>query len=208
MANDDDGEVKHNDGPPLSAWDAWTPEEVAHVLNGIACTWYVVGGWAIDLFLGKQTRDHEDIEIVVRRDDFTIVRDHLQDYRLHVVGDGEIRRLSDDGVPPPTKHQNWVLDTKDNKWRMDVMLEPGDHETWMFRRDESIRAPRDRIIERGGPVPYLRPEGVLLFKAKGQREKDELDLVNCLPRLSASARGWLRETLVRVHPGHDWLKVL
>ncbi|MEH7455440.1 nucleotidyltransferase domain-containing protein [Gottfriedia acidiceleris] len=25
--------------------------------------WYIAGGWAIDLFLEKQTRNHHDIEI-------------------------------------------------------------------------------------------------------------------------------------------------
>lgn len=181
---------------------------MAEVLSGVACDWYVVGGWAIDLFLGHQSREHEDIEIVVRRDDFPVIRDHLHDYLLHVVGDGEIRRLPAGEIPPQARHQNWVLDTEDNKWRMDVMLEPGDKQTWVFRRDESIVAPRDQMIERGGPIPYLRPEGVLLFKAKGQREKDELDLVNCLPQLSRDSIDWLKETLARAHPAHDWLKVL
>lgn len=33
--------------------------------------WAVAGGWAIDLSLGEQTREHEDLEIVVFRNDYT-----------------------------------------------------------------------------------------------------------------------------------------
>lgn len=31
--------------------------------------WYVAGGWAVDLFLGRRTRPHEDIEVAVLRRD-------------------------------------------------------------------------------------------------------------------------------------------
>jgi len=39
--------------------------------SGFKGFWCVAGGWAIDMFLGKQTRPHEDMEIVVLRRDFT-----------------------------------------------------------------------------------------------------------------------------------------
>ena len=31
-------------------------------LHGAGITWYVTGGWALDLFLGQRTRDHADLE--------------------------------------------------------------------------------------------------------------------------------------------------
>ena len=31
--------------------------------------WFFAGGWAIDLFLGKETRKHSDIEIAILRND-------------------------------------------------------------------------------------------------------------------------------------------
>ena len=44
------------------AWDSWRPDALAQRLRGSGITWYVTGGWALDLFLGQQTRDHADIE--------------------------------------------------------------------------------------------------------------------------------------------------
>ncbi|MGH7290655.1 MAG: nucleotidyltransferase domain-containing protein, partial [Myxococcota bacterium] len=136
------------DGPPLEAWDAWRPDEIARRLAGLRAPWYVVGGWAIDLFLGAQTRHHEDLEIAIPRTDFPEVRAQLADFALYVVGDGEVRALKPDELPPAEHHQNWVLDPRANAWRVDVMLEPGDARTWIFRRDESIHAPRDQMVGR------------------------------------------------------------
>ena len=45
----------------MSKWDAWRPEEVARRLTGVDAPWYVAAGWAIDLFLGGQRREHEAV---------------------------------------------------------------------------------------------------------------------------------------------------
>lgn len=195
----------HWDGPPLEAWAPWRPEEVAVLLAGTPAHWYVVGGFAIDLFLGRETRAHADLEICVPRAELALVRERLASFVFHSVGDGEVRRLAPGETPPPERHQTWVLDPVANAWRVDVMLEPGDAASWVCRRDESIRAPRSFMVTTSaGGVPYLAPQGVLLFKAKGTRPKDEADFATVLPELDAAARAWLGASLARAHPQHPW----
>ncbi len=201
--------VTHWGGPGLDAWRAWTPSEAAHRLAGVGLPWCVVGGWAIDLFVGRETRSHEDLEIAVLRPDFSQVRDALAGHRFHVVGDGEVRALPEGEDPPVDKHQNWVLDPDAQAWRMDVMLEPGDPATWVFRRDDSIRAPRAAMVGRTcDGIPFLRPHGALLYKARAARPKDEHDLAVCRPRMDAGARAWLAGALARAHPDHRWIEAL
>src|SRR5579875_1369419 len=36
--------------------------EVADVMGSFSRPWFVSGGWTIDLFLGRTTREHEDLE--------------------------------------------------------------------------------------------------------------------------------------------------
>lgn len=193
------------DGPGLEAWQPWTPRQVAAELAGLSAPWCVVGGHAIDLWLGESTRSHEDIEVSVPRDELARVRERLGRYVLHAVGAGRVRRLAPDELPAPHEHQAWVLDEPAGAWRLDVMSEPGDARTWVFRRDPRVRAPRARMVGRRDGIPYLRPAGVLLFKARACRAKDVADFEACLPRLDAPARQWLAGTLARVHPGHAWI---
>lgn len=198
--------VTHWDGPPLERWRAWTPHEVLKLLAGVEAHWCVVGGWAIDLFLGEETRKHDDIEIELPRDEFSAMRAWLSDYKLHVVGDGEVRALPLTDFPPLDKHQTWVLDEGANAWRMDVMLALGDSTTWRCRRDPRIRAPYTSIVAKNAQgIPYLKPEAVLLYKAKGMRAKDEADFAHAVPRMDAKARTWLRTALEKAHPEHQWI---
>ena len=202
----DMGATAHWDGPPLDAWrGAWTPKAAARKLAGVGAPWCVVGGWAIDLFLGRQTRPHGDLEIAIVRVDLPALRAHLAAYRFHAVGDGEVRALAPGEPPPDDTHQTWVLDAPAQLWRLDVMREPGDHATWVFRRDETITAPRAQMIAVRDGIPYLRPEAVLLYKAKSPRPKDEADLAACQPHLTPEARAWLREALERAYPDHAWI---
>jgi hypothetical protein len=86
------------------------------------------------------------------------------------------------------------------------MREPWDGDTWVFRRDATIRLhPASLISRTADGIPYVQPEVVLLFKAKVVRPKDELDFAAVLPHLDGNRRLWLRDALTLVHPGHAWL---
>lgn len=198
--------VTHWEGPPLSAWDAWRPEEAARRLAGVSASWCVVGGWALDLWLGRDTRRHEDLEIAIPRADFPAVRAALAGFDLYVVGDGETRALAADALPPADKHQNWVCEPAAQAWRMDVMLEPGDAETWVYRRRPGLSAPRAFMtgITPDG-VPYLKPHGALFYKAANPRPKDEADFAVAAPLLDEAARAWLRGALERLQPDSPWI---
>ena len=201
--------------PDLSLWDAWRPEEAAARLVGVQAPWYVAAGWAIDLFLGEETREHEDLEIAVPRARFSEIAERLAGFELFIP-DGD---LTDPGLVWPfagapkaldARHQTWVREPATGIWRLDVFREPSEGDTWIYRRDERIRLPYSDVIERTGDgIPYARPEVVLLFKAKPpERPKDEADFAAVLPRLGASRRSWLADALGLAHPGHPWLERL
>jgi hypothetical protein len=58
--------------------DFTEPREVLRLLQEVGCRWGVAGGWALDLFLDRVTRKHEDIEIAVFREDQFILREYLR----------------------------------------------------------------------------------------------------------------------------------
>jgi hypothetical protein len=165
-----------------------------------------VGGWSIDLLLGRMTRPHHDLEIATIRQDVAVIRGQLAGLVFHTVGEGTVRRLADDEPGPSDRYQHWALDEEAGAWRVDVMVEPGDSELWVFRRDERIAAPRENMVATtSGGIPYLKPHGSLLYKAKYHSPKDEADFTAVVELMDTADRRWLRAGLELVHPGHPWL---
>lgn len=205
-------ETKRWDGPALEAWSmAWTPDQAAQALAGVSAPWAVAGGWALDLWRGEQTRDHGDLEITVPSRDFSEIqaRFESQGLKLFYVDEGQVVALAPGETPPPRTHQTWVMDPAVNGWRMDIFREPGDAQTWIYRRTGELSAPRAWASGRtAAGIPYLAPQIVLLFKAKATREKDQADFAVTAPRLSGEARLWLGGALKALHPGHPWIDQL
>ena len=191
----------------LDAWDAWTPAEAARHLADLTAPWYVAAGWALDLFLGAQTREHDDLEIGVPAHRFAEVRAALGEFELFVVGDGRAWPMTDSSLA--LHRQTWLRERAGSPWRVDVFREPWTGDVWICRRDPQIHLPSARLIARTSDgIPYAQPEVVLLLKASAVRPKDDADFVNVLPHLDARRRSWLRDALRLVHPGHRWLEPL
>jgi hypothetical protein len=192
--------------PDLDAWEPWRPEEVAARLESMRAPWAIAGGWAIDLYLGEQTRAHKDIEIAIDRDQAATVWACLDDLDWFAIGRGRAWPLAD---APPQLHQTWGRDRALRRWRLDVLREPWDGGDWVFRRDSRIRRPLAQAIDRNSDaVPFLAPELVLLFKAASPREDDEADLARIIPVLTGGQIEWLAGSLRLVHPTHEWLERL
>jgi hypothetical protein len=166
----------------------------------------VVGGWSIDLFVGRTTRPHHDLEIATIRPDLPAIRQSLAGLAFHAVGDGSVRRLADDEPAPLDVHQHWALDEQADAWRVDVMVEPGEGELWVFRRDQRVAAPRGSMVATTSDgIPFLKPHGSLLYKAKYHLAKDDADFAIATDLMHGPDRSWLRAALELVYPGHPWI---
>ena len=53
------------------------PHQVLGLLRDLPCPWGIAGGWAVDLFLDRLTRGHQDIEVAIFRDDQLVLQDYL-----------------------------------------------------------------------------------------------------------------------------------
>ena len=154
--------------PAVPLWDPWTLNQVAKVLAEVDVPWYVAGGWAIDLFLGGQRREHEDLEIAVPNERFAEVADALTAFEICVItGPREATPLEQAAGALETTHQTWVRDRETDVWRLDVFREPSEGDMWICRRDLRIRLPYHSVIGRTEDgIPYGRPEIIVLYKAK------------------------------------------
>ena len=191
---------------PDAAWAAWHPDELARRLTGAAAKWYVVGGWALDLWHGRQTRDHEDLEFAVLRQDIGEIRTLLSDLDFFAADAGRMTHLDRSAAPPESAEQFWGADRDAGCWRVDMMAERGEPDIWHYKRDPLHQLPRaSAVLCSANGIRFLAPEIVLLFKAKHHRTKDEADFQTALPRLSTQQKADLRGWLDKFHPGHAWI---
>jgi hypothetical protein len=71
--------------PGLDAWPAWHPRDAAALLAECPVPWCVAAGWAIDLHLGQQTREHSDLEIAIPGAQLADFRPYLRRFDLTCV---------------------------------------------------------------------------------------------------------------------------
>ncbi len=186
-------------------WRPWSLAILAERLGEVR-GWGVVGGWAIDLYLGRVTRHHADLEIAVPAHTFQLIAAEFPDLEWDVVGDGLL-------WPYPEAlddfHQTWLRDPASGSFLLDVFRERHDDTTWAYRRDPTITLPyAEAYLQAENGLRYLAPEVVMLFKAKLQRPKDQQDFDTVLPALDEQQRARLRTWLERTEPSHLWLDAL
>ena len=64
-------------------WDPLTPQQVSERFRDLQMPWWIAGGWAIDLHLGKQTRVHRDTDVLILRPDQFTIQEHLHNWDLY-----------------------------------------------------------------------------------------------------------------------------
>ncbi len=186
--------------------------QVTAILRDFPRPWFVAGGWALDLFLGRETRTHDDIEVAIFRRDQEAIWRHLSDWVMEKIalGGGDAKRQPWRGewLAPPIHEIHATA--KGGEFReLEILLGEAWADTWRFRRNLAVTRPvADIGLRTPESVPFLAPEIVLLYKAKNPRPNDEQDFRTALPALPAERRQWLRASLAVVHPGHPWIASL
>lgn len=176
------------------------------MLAGFDRPWWIAGGWALDMFLGRKTREHADLDVELLRSDQLAVQSHLQRaWELHLARDGVLSSWPAGEPAPPDTTDVWCRPAGGGSWAFQLMLNPGTPDRWASKRSPRIGLPMGVAVRRTGDgIPYLAPEAQLLMKAAGRRPKDEADLDEVLPALDEGQRAWLRDALAHAHPGHPW----
>jgi aminoglycoside-2''-adenylyltransferase len=182
---------------------------VGEQMRGFPAIWGVAGGWAIDLFLGRVSRKHADVEIALFRQDQGMLHRHFADWDFYKMVAGKKVKWEADEVLALPVHEIHGVSRKDSSVKMEFLLNEWADDQWVFRREPKMRMPIGVAIRATGcGVPVLCPSIVLLFKAKELREKDQEDFRVALPGLEEKERRWLREALEACYPGHAWLSEL
>lgn len=231
------GTLRRVADPSLRRPTSPVPDAVAYVrdlLVGFGPPWFLSGGWAVDAWLGRQTRDHGDVDITVFHHDQRAIIEHLSGWALV----GHDPNVADDTTEPwngrqldlpahvhvPSIGSPLATSTTATHaaFEFEFLLNERSGDEWVLNREQRIVVPLDRSTQRSTwGLPTASPEVVLFFKAGGNvsaaeletsggglRSRDEEDFFALLPILSATQRSWLRDSLAEVRPAHPWLAQL
>ncbi|MEM9419405.1 MAG: hypothetical protein AAGA25_10200 [Planctomycetota bacterium] len=203
-----------SDDLDVQDWQPLTVPEAVSAMRGAACRWWIAGGWSIDLFLGRQTRDHADTDVLVLTSEQLAAQQHLSDWVLYKTKQPTPTKLAlwpaEEYLAPETDiHDIWIKREVGGPWRFQLMFTEDDADRWVFRRDRRIGG---ALADLGWTHPdgfeVLRPEVQLLYKARpeARRSKDQADFESVADALTPTARVWLAEALMKQYgPTHDWL---
>ncbi len=186
-------------------------DEVARIVAPVKVPWWLAGGWAVDVHVGRVTRFHGDVDILVLNRDLGDVAAALPSVYAEVPQTG--RRIEwDRRSPLQPGLEALALDVAVAPaiGKLQILVALSDGDDWVYHRGRrTLRLPLDEIGRRTvNGIPYLAPAVVLLFKSRQLRDKDHEDFVTLLPHLSGAERSWLRERLQPWREDHPWLSQL
>lgn len=217
------------------------PHSIAAAAESMAAypsTWALCGGWAIDAWLGRQSREHGDIDITTFHDDQRALFHHLAGWNMvahDAVDPGptedpwagrelvlpvhvHARQPGPENLAalrawtlPPHEHESDGLD-----FEFVLNARKGDHV--ILNEDPPITAPLGAYIEESPwGLPTVTPAFLLFWKATAyffnprfakRNAMDEADFRALLPQVTGERRDWLRDAIASLHPDHPLLQVL
>jgi hypothetical protein len=185
---------------------------IAELLTSFEPSWCLCGGWAVDAWLGRRTRDHVDVDVVVFAEDQRAIHERLRGWRpvAH-------ERVEDEHDDPwegsPVAVGTHVHARADDGLELEVFLDERAGDAWVLRDEPRITVPVARAVATSPwNVPTAAPEVLCFFKATaydetspvGPRDHDRIDVDALEPTLTDEQRDWLRWAVAAVDRRHPW----
>ncbi len=209
--------------------------EANALLKGQEFTYAVCGGFALDLFLGYETRIHGDIDILAFWEDREAIITYMQSkgYIVYeMLGGGKVHRITDIRVQEKLRKNIFccteecelvrLYDTEepDVYWidfqhtglsklnYIEFLFNEKTEEEFVYVRDERVRRELKKAILETDGVPYLAPELCLLFKSTDiEREGYQQDFELTIGKLNTEQRTCFESAMELMYPeGHRWRK--
>ena len=206
---------------------------VAAVMSTYSHAWALCGGWAVDSWLGRVTREHADLDIAVFESDQRALLEHLAEWNLIAHDEDEPQAIEpwtgrplvlpahlharEPGLENAALVRQWVTppytQAKDGR-DFEFIVNPGAGAEWVFSGDPRIALPVAVCVrESSWGLPALVPEAIAFYKATAYfghpklwaRPHDVSDFEALVPLLDSDRRAWLRHSIATLHPEHPWL---
>lgn len=202
-------------------------------MNGFGPPWALCGGWAVDAWLGKVTRDHLDVDITLFAEDTPQLFAHLNDW--HFVAHDEAEPTATHpwngrmlvlpahihARPPGERNLELLRAWTNPPYKsardgsdFDFELNPRDGDNCVFDNEPRLALPiADAFRQTPWGIPALAPVVIAYFKATAYHDRKDLkprphDIVDfgaILDVIEPPGRQWLSGAIASKYPDHGWL---
>ena len=182
---------------------------VAGLMRAFDRPWAFCGGWAIDLFLDRKTRDHQDVDVALFRQDQLAAQAFLMaaGWGLEKAHDGRLSRWNVGEFIEPPLHTIWCKNSGFRPDFFEVLFNEAEGDWFRFRRKPAVTLELAKAVQQTEDgLPFLAPEIVLLYKSNNpDHAGNAADFEAVLPALERRGVVWLRQALNALDPGHAWI---
>jgi len=167
---------------------------VRTLFQAYPCSYWVAGGWALDLFADRVRRPHGDVDVVVLARDldhvaktFTAPRPMVQHPETGV------RRPWADGELLTPGPNALVFPDDMHPCPIQILLAASESDQWVYHR---------------GRGTIRKPLAEITLRSRGGRPKDNADFDDVAHLLDPDRRRWLLDRIAPRYPDHPWLPTL
>ncbi len=206
--------------------------KVNTLLEKSGFSWAICGGFALDMFLGKEIRKHSDIDICVFENDREKILLHMFKNKWDVYefrGNGKVRPLSRGLLSESGRNlmcidkvceivKFYPCDEEGLLWYeffhtgiseldyIEFLFNTTTVEYFIFDEGKGIKRGIKKAVLYHEDVPYLAPEIVLLYKSScADRVENNVDFEQTYPRMNDEQKEWFLRSLNILYPnGHKW----
>ena len=162
-------------------------EEVSKLFSKTDKPYWLAGGYSLDLLIGRKTRDHEDLDFIIKREDQLYFQGILEGWDLQAAdppGTATLFPWEKNHFYDLPVHNIWCRKNESSPWDLEILFSEFEGDEWVYRRNREIRGSMASFAwQAENGLMVLNPEIQLLYKSRSKRPKDFLDLQNSLPLL-------------------------
>lgn len=176
-------------------WQLLSIESLKQIIQDADYDWYLAGGIALDEFLGRKTRDHEDIDILVNFKYLERILDYFNSYKVYTARNGSLSLSALNNIK--STDSLWITKDENESFIIEILLFEEEEGHWIYKRDNAVRKKIEDIYFDKNDMKIIQPEIQLLYKMNSSnvREKDLYDYHNVYPVLEERQKAWLDSVL-------------
>lgn len=172
-------------------WQLLSIESLKQIMHDADYDWYLAGGIALDEFLGRRTRDHEDMDILVNFKYLERILDYFKNYKVYTARNGSLSLYALNNIK--STDSLWIAKDDIESFIIEILFFEEEAGHWIYKRDNSVRKKIEDIYFVKNDMKIIQPEIQLLYKMNSSsvREKDLYDYQNVYPVLEERQKEWL-----------------